>query len=180
MADLIYIHNALKEPLSRIVFTRAYPTCHDVNILTRSAEHLDVIIGFSSGDLMWYDPISQKYVRLNKDVSPVCVCEVKAGLTCFIFHVVSRVPSTIRRRPSSDGCRALRIYSWSHSVTASFSSWTKTVMTSPSSFLPPRPGLTNSKPYIQLVCKVSHMLCLGSKHPNQTRAQSTTLSPTGA
>ncbi|ORY96869.1 WD40-repeat-containing domain protein [Syncephalastrum racemosum] len=60
-------HQKIKEPLSRIVFTRAYPTCHDVNILTRSAEHLDVIIGFSSGDLMWYDPISQKYVRLNKD-----------------------------------------------------------------------------------------------------------------
>ncbi|KAI8344804.1 WD40-repeat-containing domain protein [Chlamydoabsidia padenii] len=56
-----------KDPLSRIVFTKAYPTCHDVNLVTRSSEHLDVIIGFSSGDCVWYDPLTSKYFRLNKD-----------------------------------------------------------------------------------------------------------------
>ncbi|KAG0169806.1 hypothetical protein DFQ30_003212 [Apophysomyces sp. BC1015] len=55
-----------KEPLSRIVFTKAYPTSHDVNMTTRSSDHLDVVIGFSTGDCVWYDPMSSKYFRLNK------------------------------------------------------------------------------------------------------------------
>ncbi|KAG0001550.1 hypothetical protein BGZ65_003384 [Modicella reniformis] len=54
------------EPLSHISFTKAFPTSHDVNILTRSCDHLDVIIGFSTGDIMWFDPLCNKYYRLNK------------------------------------------------------------------------------------------------------------------
>ncbi|CAG8501598.1 8175_t:CDS:2 [Ambispora leptoticha] len=45
--DLI---NYPKEPLTSVTFTKAFPVCHDVNLLTRSCEHLDVIIGFSTGD----------------------------------------------------------------------------------------------------------------------------------
>ncbi|KAG5645577.1 hypothetical protein DXG03_005715 [Asterophora parasitica] len=41
-----------KDPLCRITFSH-YPTCHDVNISTASHERLDVVIGFSSGDLVW-------------------------------------------------------------------------------------------------------------------------------
>ncbi|PKC74547.1 WD40 repeat-like protein [Rhizophagus irregularis] len=55
-----------KEPLSRVIFTKAHPICHDVNQLTRSCDHLDVIIGFSSGDIIWFDPLCNKYDRLNK------------------------------------------------------------------------------------------------------------------
>ncbi|KAI7902357.1 WD40-repeat-containing domain protein [Cokeromyces recurvatus] len=55
-----------KEPLSRIVFSKSYPTCHDINETTRCEDHLDIIIGFSTGDIIWYDPLSCKYVRLNK------------------------------------------------------------------------------------------------------------------
>ncbi|KAF9350441.1 hypothetical protein BGX26_011390 [Mortierella sp. AD094] len=65
------------EPLSHISFTKAFPTAHDVNILTRSCDHLDVIIGFSTGDIIWFNPLSNKYsswivfrktnVRLTKD-----------------------------------------------------------------------------------------------------------------
>ncbi|KAI8584751.1 hypothetical protein K450DRAFT_217839 [Umbelopsis ramanniana AG] len=55
-----------KEPLSRIIFSKAYPTSHDVNLLTRGYDHLDVIIGFSSGDCIWFDPLGNKYFRLNK------------------------------------------------------------------------------------------------------------------
>ncbi|KAJ7085728.1 catabolite repression protein creC [Mycena belliarum] len=57
-----------KEPLARITFS-AYPTCHDVNVSTSSAERLDVIIGFSTGDLVWLDPITSRYGRLNKQGS---------------------------------------------------------------------------------------------------------------
>ncbi|KAH8553503.1 WD40-repeat-containing domain protein [Umbelopsis sp. PMI_123] len=55
-----------KEPLSRIIFSKAFPTSHDVNLLTRGYDHLDVIIGFSSGDCIWFDPLGNKYFRLNK------------------------------------------------------------------------------------------------------------------
>lgn len=41
-----------QEPLSRITFA-VHLTCHDVNVSTASSERLDVIIGFSSGDLVW-------------------------------------------------------------------------------------------------------------------------------
>ncbi|KAM3586568.1 hypothetical protein VKS41_001637 [Umbelopsis sp. WA50703] len=60
-----------KEPLSRIIFARSYPTVHDVNMLTRGADHLDVIIGFSTGDILWFDPLSNKYARINKALQGV-------------------------------------------------------------------------------------------------------------
>jgi hypothetical protein len=42
-----------KEPLARVTFT-AYPTCHDVNPTTASSDRLDVVIGFNTGDLVWF------------------------------------------------------------------------------------------------------------------------------
>jgi hypothetical protein len=42
-----------KEPLARVTFT-AYPTCHDINPATASSDHLDIIIGFNTGDLVWF------------------------------------------------------------------------------------------------------------------------------
>ncbi|KAJ3786895.1 WD40 repeat-like protein [Lentinula aff. detonsa] len=54
-----------REPLSRTTFS-AYPTCHSINQFTASPEHLDIIIGFHTGDLIWLDPISSRYHRLNK------------------------------------------------------------------------------------------------------------------
>ncbi|KAI8352533.1 hypothetical protein BD560DRAFT_225287 [Blakeslea trispora] len=58
-----------KEPLSRMVFAKACPTSHDVNLLTRGADHLDIIIGFTTGDIVWFDPLCNKYGRINKGVS---------------------------------------------------------------------------------------------------------------
>ncbi|KAI0723878.1 WD40 repeat-like protein [Cerioporus squamosus] len=55
----------IKEPLARIYFS-AYPTCHDVNLATVSPDRIDVIIGFYSGDILWFDPISSRYGRFNK------------------------------------------------------------------------------------------------------------------
>lgn len=54
-----------KDPLIRVTFN-AWPTCHAVNETTASSTGIDVIIGFHSGDLVWFDPISTRYVRLNK------------------------------------------------------------------------------------------------------------------
>lgn len=58
-----------QEHLCKIVFTKAYPTCHNVNKSTCTGDNMDIIIGFSTGDLIWLDPISSKYSRLNKGVS---------------------------------------------------------------------------------------------------------------
>lgn len=43
--------------------------CHDVNPLTKSSTHLDVVMGSSAGDIIWYEPMSQKYARINKNGS---------------------------------------------------------------------------------------------------------------
>ncbi|KAG8751433.1 hypothetical protein FRC12_012448 [Ceratobasidium sp. 428] len=57
-----------KEPLARISFSQ-YPSCHAVNTLTSSSTCLDVIIGFNTGDLIWFEPMSSRYVRINKQAS---------------------------------------------------------------------------------------------------------------
>jgi len=57
------------EPLTKILFAKAHILCHDVNILTKSLSHIDVIVGSSAADIVWYEPYSQKYARINKNVS---------------------------------------------------------------------------------------------------------------
>lgn len=54
------------EPLSKLMFSLATVVCHDVNLLTSSAEALDVVLGTSTGDICWYDPVSTRYLRFNK------------------------------------------------------------------------------------------------------------------
>ncbi|KAK6354810.1 hypothetical protein TWF696_003942 [Orbilia brochopaga] len=56
-----------QESLSKVLFTKSHPICHDVNQLTKSATHIDIIMGFSTGDIVWYEPMSSKYSRLNKN-----------------------------------------------------------------------------------------------------------------
>lgn len=34
--------------------------------MTRSGDHLDVIIGLSTGDIVYFDPLGNKYSRINK------------------------------------------------------------------------------------------------------------------
>ena len=55
--------------MTKILFTKSHILCHDVNVLTKSFNHVDVIMGSSSADIIWYEPISQKYARINKHVS---------------------------------------------------------------------------------------------------------------
>lgn len=53
--------------LLKMEFPRASPVCHDINSFTKSPKGLDVIIGFDTGDVLWYDPINFKYLRFNKN-----------------------------------------------------------------------------------------------------------------
>ncbi|QIX01438.1 hypothetical protein AMS68_006955 [Peltaster fructicola] len=55
------------EQLSKVLFTKAHVLCHDVNQLTKTTSHVDVVMGFNTGDIIWYEPISQKYARINKN-----------------------------------------------------------------------------------------------------------------
>ncbi|KAH8897097.1 WD40 repeat-like protein [Thozetella sp. PMI_491] len=55
------------EYLTKILFTKAHCLCHDVNRLTKSSTHIDVIMGFSTGEIIWWEPVSQRYTRLNKN-----------------------------------------------------------------------------------------------------------------
>ncbi|KAF2745229.1 WD40 repeat-like protein [Sporormia fimetaria CBS 119925] len=58
-----------EDQLAKVLFTKAHALCHDVNAVTKSINHLDVVIGFSTGDIIWYEPMSQKYARINKTAS---------------------------------------------------------------------------------------------------------------
>lgn len=51
--ELTHTPTPFQEPLARVAFA-AHPTCHDVNHSTASHEHLDIIIGFQTGDLIWF------------------------------------------------------------------------------------------------------------------------------
>jgi WD40 repeat protein len=66
------------ENLTKILFTKAHALCHHVNPLTKSTTHLDVILGFSSSDIIWYEPVSQKYARINKNgaINPSAVSSI--------------------------------------------------------------------------------------------------------
>ena len=55
------------EPMTKILFTKAHVLCHDVNPLTKHPTHIDLIMGSSASDIIWYEPMSQKYARINKN-----------------------------------------------------------------------------------------------------------------
>ncbi|KAJ2772093.1 hypothetical protein IWQ56_001529 [Coemansia nantahalensis] len=55
------------ETLARLDLVSNTPLCYDVNQNTRSENRLDTIMGFVQGNMIWYEAISGKYVRLNKN-----------------------------------------------------------------------------------------------------------------
>lgn len=75
--------------LVKILFTKAHCLCHDVNLATKGASHLDVVMGFSTGEIIWLEPIAQRYTRLNKNVSRLFV----PSATALTYR---RASSTIR------------------------------------------------------------------------------------
>ncbi|CEJ91057.1 hypothetical protein VHEMI06795 [[Torrubiella] hemipterigena] len=64
---------------TKILFTKAHCLCHDVNLVTKATTHMDVILGFSTGEIIWLEPISQRYTRLNKNgvINNTPVAEIK-------------------------------------------------------------------------------------------------------
>ncbi|KAJ2696431.1 hypothetical protein H4218_004610 [Coemansia sp. IMI 209128] len=64
------------EALARFDLVSNTPLCHDINGWTRAENRLDLVMGFVHGNIVWYDPISGKYARLNKNsgYTPAIVC----------------------------------------------------------------------------------------------------------
>ncbi|KAF2123257.1 catabolite repression protein creC [Lophiotrema nucula] len=58
---------ANEEHMTKILFTKAHALCHDINQITKGPGHIDIVMGFSTGDIIWYEPMSQKYARINKN-----------------------------------------------------------------------------------------------------------------
>ncbi|KAI9640644.1 hypothetical protein NHQ30_010944 [Ciborinia camelliae] len=56
-----------QDQLLKILFTKAHCLCHDVNQITKGPTHIDLIMGFSTGEIIWFEPFTQKYSRLNKN-----------------------------------------------------------------------------------------------------------------
>jgi predicted esterase len=68
-----------EEHMTKILFTKAHALCHDINQITKGPNHLDIVMGFSTGDIIWYEPMSQKYSRINKNgvINPTPVSDVR-------------------------------------------------------------------------------------------------------
>ncbi|KAH9813532.1 catabolite repressor protein [Melampsora americana] len=64
---LIWTHLVSGKPieLAKLVF-QSFPTSVAINQSTASAGTLDIILGFASGDLIYFDPFCARYTRLNK------------------------------------------------------------------------------------------------------------------
>lgn len=54
-----------RDVLAKIVLS-AIPTCVTVNPSTASPSLLDVLVGFSTGDILYFDPFCSRYTRFNK------------------------------------------------------------------------------------------------------------------
>lgn len=67
------------ENMTKVLFTKAHALCHDVNAITKSSTHLDLVLGFNTSDIIWYEPMSQKYARLNKNgtINPTAISSIK-------------------------------------------------------------------------------------------------------
>ncbi|KAL8981610.1 MAG: hypothetical protein Q9205_003650 [Flavoplaca limonia] len=63
----------------KILFTKAHMLCHDINPFTKGPNHLDVIMGASTADIMWFEAFSQKYARINKNalINPSPIHQIK-------------------------------------------------------------------------------------------------------
>lgn len=63
----------------KILFAKAHILCHDINSFTKGPNHIDVIMGASTGDIVWFEAYSQKYVRVNKNnvISTSAISEIR-------------------------------------------------------------------------------------------------------
>jgi len=93
------LQNKIRDPAVRLLFVHS-PLCHDINQYTQQPDRLDVAIGFNTGDILWVDPISQRYQRINKDG-----CSTKSSVRQIAWMPGSE---TMLFTTHEDGC----VYIW--------------------------------------------------------------------
>lgn len=74
------------ETLVKLTFA-AFPTHVSINHYTASSNSLDVVIGFSTGDLIYFDPFCARYTRLNKSG---CISGSAVSKTVWLAPTVTR------------------------------------------------------------------------------------------
>ena len=71
----------LTKPLDKRLYKGTIPTCHDFNLLTRSSDSLELLIGFSAGQVQLLDPVKHEVNKLfNEEVSTL----KQTGWHCFV------------------------------------------------------------------------------------------------
>ncbi|KAL8766078.1 MAG: hypothetical protein Q9209_007044 [Squamulea sp. 1 TL-2023] len=65
--DLSSNNDTKAQHIIKILFTKAHMLCHDISAFTKGPNHLDIIMGASTADIMWFEAFSQKYARINKN-----------------------------------------------------------------------------------------------------------------
>ncbi|KAL8834601.1 MAG: hypothetical protein Q9170_003677 [Blastenia crenularia] len=65
--DLSSSNESKAQHIIKILFTKAHMLCHGINPSTKGPNHLDIIMGASTADIMWFEAFSQKYARINKN-----------------------------------------------------------------------------------------------------------------
>jgi len=79
----------LTKPLDKRVYKGTIPTCHDFNLLTRSSESLELLIGFSAGQVQLLDPIRHEVNKLfNEDVSNIILVIMMAIKVMMVIIVM--------------------------------------------------------------------------------------------
>lgn len=57
------------------MYKGTYPTCHDFNTVTMTAETVSLLVGFSTGQVQLIDPIKKELSKLyNEEVRIIFVC----------------------------------------------------------------------------------------------------------
>ncbi|CAO1597151.1 MAG: hypothetical protein LQ349_000578 [Xanthoria aureola] len=77
--DLSPNNESKAQHVIKILFTKAHMLCHDINSFTKGPNHLDIIMGASTADIMWFEAFSQKYARINKNavINPSPIYQIK-------------------------------------------------------------------------------------------------------
>ena len=75
--------------MDKRVYKGTIPTCHDFNMLTRSPESLELLVGFSAGQVQLLDPIRHEVSKLfNEEVRAK---RLRAQIKVYFVHLgVSR------------------------------------------------------------------------------------------
>ncbi|KAL8986912.1 MAG: hypothetical protein Q9177_003835 [Variospora cf. flavescens] len=77
--DLSSNYESKAQHIIKILFAKANMLCHDINLSTKGSNHLDIIMGASTADIMWFEAFSQKYARINKNavINPSPIYQIR-------------------------------------------------------------------------------------------------------